>query len=171
MKVLFEEHNGMVEVKQINEKISLAGIGKGIALAGAVGLHLLASGIEKIAPEGKRGSLTNKTSGLFSSVVNAISEMDRKKNNEVVKSLISRMNQLKELSTGRITARTIVDVMKPTGELSESEENYLVPSEAYLQLLGQYKKELENADTKKNADKITRAYNAMNGEEDGEDEE
>ena len=165
-KIIFENKNGYIQVRELNEGISLAGIGKGVALAGAVGLHLLATAAEKIAPNARQGAFTGKTSSLFGTVVNAISEMDRKKNNEVVKSLISRMNQLKEVQTGNITAKTIVDVMKPTGELSEAEENYLIPSESYSRLLAKYKKELASADTKKNAEQIHRAYNASTGNED-----
>ncbi len=169
-KLIFERKGGLVEVREagdrIDEALNLKKIGAGAAMAGAVGLHLLAKFAETIAPDAKKGDFSKKTEGLFQSVMNTIADMDpaKKARNEKILALKKRMNQFKELEAGNVTADTVLQVLGPVGELSEDEMKFLKASDAYWRAVGTYKKQLGAiTDPKKFSGKIKSAYQIQKG--------
>lgn len=155
MSVVFIDKGNLIEVKEESDVLLLkegivGSFTKGALMLGVAALHALATVGEALAPEARRGDWSGKTGGLFNSLKSAIAKMDPKKKeraNEVNK-LISRMQELKALDDGVVTAKTILDVMGKNKELSENEREYIVPSEMYYNLLEQYKKSLQSANPK-----------------------
>lgn len=170
-RLVFEKKGGLVEVRKesevLAEALNLRKVGAGAAMAGAIGLHLLAKFAETITPDARKGDFSNRTKGLFGTVMNTIAEMDpdKKKKNEKMLALKQRMDMFKELETGKVTADTILKVLGPVGELSENEEKWLKSSDVYHRLVDTYKKQLQSmaADPKKHSGKINAAYDAMKG--------
>lgn len=179
-RLLFEEKNGLIEVKEADENEErldeglIGTFSKGALLLG----YMAVSALSALDPTGRGSSGLSLDKGLLGKAWEALSKMDSKGVSNELQALVKRSNQLKELSVGKITPQTILDVLGPVDELSEEEKKYLLASVAYRKLVERWKQELNQIDPDSKAygkwkDKVFQMYNAtrLGNEEGGQNQE